>query len=114
MPRRTDINQYYTLGIERNTSAHRMIERGAAGQTGADFIKMLVEDVDRLMRGEPAVVLTGLLASAKISLQTITGGMPSNDTTLPPAAPVIQNSALSRAARARKSYTMDDDEDEEE
>ncbi len=111
MPR-SDKNQYYTPGFERGSRVHRMIETGVAGQTGADFIKMLVEDVDKLVHGEPAVVLTGLLAAAKISLNTFVGDTPSHDTALPPPAPVIQNSALSRAARARKSYSMDADDEE--
>jgi hypothetical protein len=111
MPRDTKKNQYYYVGIPRNTRIHHLVETGAAGKTGADFIKMLMEDVDRLLHGEPAVVLRGLL-EAKISLQPFTEEtMKTEPVASEPIGP--QQSALSRAACARKSYSMDgDDEDE--
>jgi len=111
MPRDTKKNQYYHVGIPRHTRIHHLVETGAAGKTGADFIKMLVEDVDRLLHGEPAVVLRGLL-EAKISLQPFTEeAMKTEPVASEPIDP--QQSALSRAARARKSYRMDDDEESE-
>lgn len=110
MPRDTTKNQYYQVGIPRNTRIHHLVETGAAGKTGADFIKMLVEDVDRLLHGEPAVVLRGLL-EAKISLQPFTEETRSMKTEPVASEPIgLQQSALSRAARARKSYSMDEDE----
>lgn len=115
MPRNPDINAYYNPSFRRGSSAHRMIETGAGGKTGAEFIKMLVEDVDKLMRGEQAILLTGLLASAQISVNAMAGETLSQPTKAPlQPAPSIGNSALLRAARARKSYSMDDDDDDEE
>jgi hypothetical protein len=109
MPRNTKKNQYYHVGIPRHTRIHHLIETGAAGKTGADFIKMLVEDVDRLLHGEPAVVLRGLL-EAKISLQPFTEeSMKTESVASEPIG--LQQSALSRATRARKSYSMDEDEE---
>jgi hypothetical protein len=113
MPRDTKKNQYYHVGIPRNTRIHHLVETGAAGKTGADFIKMLMEDVDRLLHGEPAVVLRGLL-EAKISLQPFTEEAQSMKTEPVPSEPISpQQSALSRAARARKSYSMDEDDEDE-
>lgn len=112
MPRDTMKNQYYQVGIARQSRVHHLVETGAAGKTGADFIKMLVEDVDRLLHGEPAIVLSGLL-EAKISLQPFAEEALSTKTA-PPDAPELvgqQQAVLSRAARARKSYTMDDEEE---
>ncbi len=112
MPRDNTKNQYYQVGISRHSRVHQMVDTGAAGKTGADFIKMLVEDVDRLMHGEPAVVLSGLL-EAKIRLQPFTEEVLSIKTAPDAPEPVGQQqaAALSRAARARKSYTMDDEEE---
>ena len=115
MPRDTTKNHYYHVGIPRKSRVHQMVDTGAAGKTGADFIKMLVEDVDRLIHGEPAVVLSGLLA-AKSSLQPLTGDMPSSMEATPdaPEPVVLQQAVLSRAARARRSYCMDEDDEEDE
>jgi hypothetical protein len=113
MPRNTTKNQYYQVGISRSSRIHHLVETGAAGKTGADFIKMLVEDVDRLLHGEPAVVLSGLLA-AKISLQPLAGETSSTETV--PSVPesvALQQAALSRAARARRSYRMDEEDEED-
>jgi len=89
------------------------VDTGVAGKTGADFIKMLVEDVDRLIHGEPAVVLSGLL-EAKIHLQPFVEEAQSTKTAPDTPEPVGQQQAiLSRAARARKSYRMDEDEEED-
>src|SRR5579872_5857088 len=114
MPRDTTKNHYYHVGIPRKSRVHHLVDTGAAGKTGADFIKMLVEDVDRLIHGEPAVVLSGLLA-AKSSLQPLTGDTPSSmETVLGASEPaVLQQAVLSRAARARRSYRMDEDDDED-
>jgi len=113
MPRDTTKNHYYQVGISRKSRAHHLVETGAAGKTGADFIKMLVEDVDRLIHGEPAVVLSGLL-EAKIRLQPFAEEALSTKTAPDTPEPVgPQQAILSRAARARKSYRMDEDEDDE-
>src|SRR5260370_37289215 len=111
MPRDTMKNHYYQVGISRKSRVHHLVETGAAGKTGADFIKMLVEDVDRLIHGESAIVLSGLL-EAKIRLQPFTEEALSSLTAPDAPEPVGQQQAvLSRAARARKSYTMDDEEE---
>ena len=69
--------------------------------------------VDRLLHGEPAVVLSGLL-EAKISLQPFTEEAQSMKTEPVPSEPISpQQSTLSRAARARKSYSMDEDDEDE-
>jgi hypothetical protein len=110
MPRNTKKNQYYHIGIPRDTRIHHLVKTGAAGKAGADFIKMLVEDVDRLLHGEPAVVLRGLL-EAKISLQPFTEEVRSMKTEPVASEPTsLQQATLSRAARARRSYSMEDDE----
>src|SRR5260370_2800054 len=111
MPR-DDRNQYYNCGLRKGSSAHRMIETGAGGKTGAEFIKMLVEDVDSLMQGRPAVLLTGLLATARISFNSTGELLPQITAAVPTPSPTIRNSALARASRARKSYNMDDEKDE--
>jgi len=68
--------------------------------------------VDRLLHGEPPLALRGLL-KAKISLQPFTKeAMKTEPVASEPIGP--QQSALSQAARARKSYSMDDDEEEGE
>jgi hypothetical protein len=113
MPRDTTKNHYYQVGISRKSRVHHLVETGAAGKTGADFIKMLVEDVDRLVHGEPAVVLSGLL-EAKIRLQPFTEEALSTKTVPDTPEPVgPQQAALSRAARARRSYSMEEDKEDE-
>ena len=102
MPRDTTKNQYYHVGIPRKSRVHQMVDTGAAGKTGADFIKMLVEDVDRLIHGEPAVVLSGLLA-AKSSLQPFTENTQSMETV--PAAPesvVLQAGSIEPSSTCAK------------
>jgi len=113
MPRDNTKNHYYQVGISRKSRVHHLVDTGVAGKTGADFIKMLVEDVDRLIHGEPAVVLSGLL-EAKIRLQPFAEEALSTKTAPDTPEPVGQQQALlSRAARARKSYRLDEDEDDE-
>ena len=113
MPRDTTKNHYYQVGISRKSRVHHLVETGAAGKTGADFIKMLVEDVDRLIHGEPAVVLSGLL-EAKIRLQPFAEEALSTKTVPDTPEPVgPQQAALSRAARARRSYSMEEDEEDD-
>src|SRR5258708_7891094 len=113
MPRDNTKNQYYQVGIPRNSRVHHLVETGVAGKTGADFLKMLVEDIDRLMHGEPAVVLSGLL-EAKIRLQPFTEEALSMKMAPDAPEPVGQQAAaLSRAARARRSYSMEEDSTEE-
>ncbi len=113
MPRDNTKNHYYQVGISRKSRVHHLVETGAAGKTGADFIKMLVEDVDRLVHGESAVVLSGLL-EAKIRLQPFTEEALSTKTVPDTPEPVgPQQAALSRAARARRSYSMEEDKEDE-
>src|SRR6266852_645993 len=111
MPRDNTKNQYYQFGISRHSRVHHLVDTGVAGKTGADFIKMLVEDVDRLIHGESAIVLSGLL-EAKIRLQPFTEEALSSLTAPDAPEPVGQQQAvLRRAGRARK-YCNNDDEEE--
>lgn len=114
MPRDRSKKRYYTIGVDLDSRQYAMIEAGAGGKTGADFVLMLVDDVDKLLHGEPAVILSGLLAAAKLTLQThAVGTSPLEEVSAPPPAPPPPvSAALARVALAKRSKMYNDDDED--